>query len=118
MIEEEIKEQKSCSMIEDQSGGGQEFWAMMNGSSRNDQNQITKTENNPYGDEMQVSAVQISYIDDLGNKSSQDLSKDLIDLGNDSVLIKAAKIGSGRKDISIDRSPFQYKRQTGGGVSH
>ena len=54
-----------------------------------------------------MSAVQISYIDDAGNKSSQeDLSKDLIDLGNDSVLVKAAKLGSGRKDISIDRSPF------------
>ena len=50
--------------------------------------------------------MQISYIDDAGNKSSQDFSKDLIDLGNESMMVKAAKIGSGRKDISIDRSPF------------
>lgn len=59
-------------MIEDQSGGGQEFWAMMNGSSRNDQNPVMpqKTENNFYGDEVHVSAVQISYIEDAGNKSS------------------------------------------------
>ena len=114
-MEEEIKEQRSCSVIEDQSGGGQEFWAMMNGSSRNDQNPIMpKTENNFYGDEVQVSAVQISYIEDAGNKSSQEFSKDLIELEGDSLLVKAAKMGSERKDISIDRSPFQYKRQTGG----
>jgi hypothetical protein len=79
---------------------------MMNGSSRNDQNMQPVKESNPYGDEVQVSAVQISFIDDAGNKSSQDYSKDLIDLGNDSMMIKAAKLGSGRKDVSIDRSPF------------
>jgi len=82
----------------------------MNGSRNNDQNNqlaISKNENGFYGDEvLQVSAVQISYIDDAGNKSSQDFSKDLIDLGNESMMVKAAKIGSGRKDISIDRSPF------------
>ena len=106
-MEEEIKEQRSCSVIEDQSGGGQEFWAMMNGSSRNDQNPVMpKTENNFYGDEVQVSAVQISYIEDAGNKSSQDFSKDLIELEGDSLLVKAAKMNSERKEFSIDRSPF------------
>lgn len=82
---------------------------MMNGSRSGDQNPNTKIENNVYGEEVQVSAV-LSYIDDGGNKSSQDFSKDLIDLGNDSMLIKGSKMESCRKDISIDRSPFQYKR--------
>jgi hypothetical protein len=82
---------------------------MMNGSRSVDHNPNTKIENNAYGEEVQVSAV-LSYIDDGGNKSSQDFSKDLIDLGNDSMLIKGSKMESGRKDISIDRSPFQYKR--------
>lgn len=82
---------------------------MMNGS-RNEQNlPLIKgaADHNFYGDEVQVSAVQISFIDDACNKSSQeDFSKDLIDLGNDSMLVKVAKLDSNRKEISLDRSPF------------
>ncbi len=38
------------------------------------------------------------------------LSKDLIDLGNDSVLVKVARLDSARKDLSLEnRSPFQYR---------
>ena len=34
------------------------------------------------------------------------------------MLVRGAKIDSESKDISIDRSPFQYKRQTGGIQQH